>query len=1385
MPPNLVDGGDRFTVISPESLKITAVAINTDIQGSVTCKLSVGKDESEAEVLQSSLPRRALQPPVVIRRGMVLVAHCTHRKQVWKKPEITTRDIAFQDILQQVLPVNPKSSTPVDGSEITLHIDFGYTPHVLAFRFRLTPVDQGSVVRISMAKVNQSISGRGFHYIGLHADGSTMFERRLTRAPYPQEFSLSPMFSFHHEMDLRLCLLRRPYYIWPRKSVVKSSSLTASEAHDLLYAGPPEGVEHTFVGTPEITVRLQWEDPTAVLDQSAKMVSRRTHILDRLGRSRDLMENIVQLVSSASEVHPIAKVVSRALGHVYNNVAKLKDWDDKLLDLIDDMSRCLAYVDDIRPFATIGHFQETLKTLEPMIQRTGNLVLKYPQHGLSFQTEMSEYDTLRRRFERWTRQLSQGLGVESLKRLGIVQELMEGQKEFLNKHRNDIIDRIRPPGTDRERPISGCLQGTRERIFRKIDSWLADSNSPNILWIKGFPGCGKSCIARSLVEKLTDSPRFGSRFFFERDGGVFTAPSTMLRTIASDLCRHPVFMDALVADQETRMMDFSTTSIKDQFIRLVEKPLQCLVNELRDGNTLVVVVDALDECGGLGKSRYRDRQDLLAVIAQWSALSPLLRLVVTSRDETPISEVLNPISTPLELRLSSRQASRDIEVFLKLEFQRIAGTHSLPDSWPTQDEIRALAKKARGLFVWAATLVKFVDQPRPHDILQQILRGNMNVEGDITDLYKLILEISFCQDRPPSSRFLAEFNDFVGGIVTANRPLEKGSPLFNILRVETATTNYICRQLRSVMMESEKHLRFSHQSFVDFLISDTCPLIFRITPSVNMQNISLAILNLLNDRLRFDPSEFRTSYASNPRTRAMNRISGELSYACQFWGDTLVGDNNGDEVILACLKTFLETKFLFWLEVLSLTSQMSCALTQLLYAKSRIGAHDVDLGVFVADAITFVETFQECIGKSAPHVYLSAMTFTPASSRIYQTYSPLLRPCASVNVQTAESLRMGRSAIPAPIIYSPSGTEVAGSFEGHVDDILSVLITHDGCVASASDDTTIRFWDASSGRPILRPFVTHNKSVTSLAVSRDGMLLVSGSRDGTASVWDMKSHNMLTAFAHEGSVTCVTLSPTGTVVVTGCKDKTVKFWNISSQRESRTAFREHTARVTAVAFLEGNIALSGSLDGSVYMHHISGHSEILIRGKIPINSLAVATTTRSLVAGCRSCIAIWDLSDRNVPGDPIYLAENSHEIESVAVNGSRIAAAMGKNIEIWDMLSKKHILGPLAGHKDIVTSVAFSEDGVRLVSGSIDRSIRVWDVGTEVGMSLGGFPDGSKIEPTGWIRGPKRDLIIWVPESHRRRLCWGRTLAVIDGRPAAYLSVSETLLGKRWCQCLI
>ncbi|KAJ7152059.1 hypothetical protein C8R46DRAFT_1303532 [Mycena filopes] len=1514
MPPVYVNESKRqFEAMSPETIEIIGVCTGADIQGHLTCNLKLSDGPNvDTFTLQSRFPKKILRFSVILRRNAELVIHCSH-KRAWNKPaiKIPPQRLTFGHILRELVTAFP-SLPSGEGLCTILHIELDDPPqNLLKFWFKLPPTP-GPAVEISMARVNHSLTGRGFHYIGFRLDGSTMFQRKLTAGQYPQEYPLSPPFSFHPQEDLRLCLFRRPYYIWPVKKVVKSSSFSAADARRLISGAAPGIVEHNFPDIP-VTIHLvgspppsspvkyptspqmqnfvavprqrpamisrptspqmrnpvavlgqrptmisrltspqmrnpvaglgrraapisrppspqmrnpvavlgqrpsmilrptppQMQNSIAILDQSAATVSRRTRILDGLGTSRTLLENIAKCASSASEMHPIAKTVVQGLGFIYNTLAQVEAWDEKLLDLLEDMGSLLNYIDHIEGFATIDHFQQNLKGLDPIIRRTGNLILKYPKHGLSFLTgrEAEEYEDLRATFERYTRKFQRGVAVEALKGIGTVQDMMREHQEFFRKHRRAIVEYIRPPGADRMRPISGCLEGTRKRIFAKIDTWLADRNSPNILWIKGSPGSGKSCIAQSVVERLTSTNSPGASFFFERDSRDFTAPSTMLRAIATALCHYPVFLEALAEDLEKRTVDFSHTSVEEQFRRLVEMPLQRLLVDLPEGSAVVVVVDALDECGGREVTRHQDRDDVLKLISRWSKLSPALRLVVTSRDEAPIFAVLHPISTTLKLKLDGSHATEDVEAFLTVELKKIGTDKCLAD-WPSRDDIRALAAMAKGLFIWAATLVGFLDRPKPQDTLRRILSGELNVQGPINDLYRLILHMAFCERHEPDSEFLAELIAFLGAMITANRPLAKDSPLFKIIRVEFTTVDFICQQLRPVMIPDRTHLRFNHQSFVDFLVSENCPIVFRIDLLVHSRNISLAILRRLNQDLDFDLTEIRTSYRSNEsNAKGMARISEELSFACRAWGDTLptAGVGGADSDIMADLKIFLETKFLFWLEVLSLTNQMSCALPQLQDTEKMIGVSEyhswsngrliywnstrnmIPSAVLVADAIAFVQIFQDCIGKSAPHIYLSAMAVHPGELKDIPN---CICPYYSLVQRSPFKLRtsFGKDVVPspAPIIYVASGNEFAEAVEGHVDEILSVQFIQDGYVASASYDGTIRFWDPTLGAPILTPLANYTKAVTALAFSQDRIRLVSGCRNGEVVVWNMEKHEILTTFSHGDAVTCVAISSSGRAVVAGGKDGTVTFWDVRHRQELKPTFGGHTQRVTAVAFLDNETVVSASLDKSIFLHPLSGNSELLVRAQKRIYALTVSLEPRSLIGACCSCVSVWPLSDENVPRSPIYLAKNSHELRSLAVHGSRVAAAVQEKIQIWDLVSRKLIMGPFNDHRGAVTSLAFSKDGERLVSGSVDRSVRVWNTAVGDEASLGGFPDGCTLDPvSGWIRGPepKCNLMIWVPESHRRRLCWGRTLAVMNGKPSASLTLIENILGKRWYKC--
>jgi WD40 repeat protein len=91
------------------------------------------------------------------------------------------------------------------------------------------------------------------------------------------------------------------------------------------------------------------------------------------------------------------------------------------------------------------------------------------------------------------------------------------------------------------------------------------------------------------------------------------------------------------------------------------------------------------------------------------------------------------------------------------------------------------------------------------------------------------------------------------------------------------------------------------------------------------------------------------------------------------------------------------------------------------------------------------------------------------------------------------------------------------------------------------------------------------------------------------------------------------------------------------------------------------------------------------------------------------------------------LEGHSESVLSVAFShdGRRVVSgSFDKAIRIWDVKTGKTVRGPLEGHTESVLSVAFSHDGSRVVSGSFDNTIRVWDVETSKTM-MGPLEDKS------------------------------------------------------------
>merc|ERR1712096_179770 len=109
------------------------------------------------------------------------------------------------------------------------------------------------------------------------------------------------------------------------------------------------------------------------------------------------------------------------------------------------------------------------------------------------------------------------------------------------------------------------------------------------------------------------------------------------------------------------------------------------------------------------------------------------------------------------------------------------------------------------------------------------------------------------------------------------------------------------------------------------------------------------------------------------------------------------------------------------------------------------------------------------------------------------------------------------------------------TLSGHPAPIKSVTYSPDGTtLASASDDGSIKLWDAVTGQELQQsPLSGHNGPISSVAYSPDGTTLASASFDGTIKLWDAATGQELQQSplsGHSDIVFSVTYSPDGTTL---------------------------------------------------------------------------------------------------------------------------------------------------------------------------------------------------------------------------------------------------------------
>jgi hypothetical protein len=360
--------------------------------------------------------------------------------------------------------------------------------------------------------------------------------------------------------------------------------------------------------------------------------------------------------------------------------------------------------------------------------------------------------------------------------------------------------------------------------------------------------------------------------------------------------------------------------------------MKLIVQPLNESSiSTVIIVDALDECEDEDPASA-----ILSVLGRFASEIPNVKFFLTGRPEPQISEGFR---LPLLARMTDvfvlhdvklDQVSNDIQLFFKNSFSELAGRRCGLDHWPTDNQLDQLCKRAAGLFVYAATTVKFIGYYKndPGEQLELLLQSQKigDHEGKTLDsLYTSILQGAFGDDKPEGD---ARLRSLLGAVILATNPLSPSS-IATLLGFNVKCVPPLLSSVNSLLiLQEDPNLPVQpfHKSFPDFITSPTrCTnQRFHISPPDHHLELLICCLKLMNQMLEKNmcklPDAVENSDVSDLKERSEKYINPALRYACVSWHMHLIGAHTTAghmTTIIPTLCQFLEKKFLFWLEVLS------------------------------------------------------------------------------------------------------------------------------------------------------------------------------------------------------------------------------------------------------------------------------------------------------------------------------------------------------------------------------------------------------------------------------------------------------------------------------------
>ncbi|TGJ86626.1 hypothetical protein E0Z10_g2185 [Xylaria hypoxylon] len=453
------------------------------------------------------------------------------------------------------------------------------------------------------------------------------------------------------------------------------------------------------------------------------------------------------------------------------------------------------------------------------------------------------------------------------------------------------------------------------------------------LWIRGDPGKGKTMLLCGIITELMESNRgdYDVCYFFcqAADARLNNATSALRGLMHLLVRQQPVLMTYIHDhfDVTGRQMFEGANAwfrAKDTFNRMLgHKGLK----------KTYIIIDALDEC------QYQ-QSELIDWIIGWSQNCTQVKWLVSSRNWPPIVEALGSfeVNTVVSLELNARSVSAALETYIKHKVKVLAERKRYSDF--TRAAVQQyLMLKADHTFLWVALVCQHLDKTRlaSNELRERL--PNLFPRG-LDKLYARMLDM-ISEDDIDS---IADQCISILSVMTVSYEPLSLRELMGLIQPshdhyrDTKVIESRVLYCGSFLALREGTVYFIHQSAQDYLVRDGAKQIIPLGPEEEHHRLYLRSLDALDKILRRNmynvPSDdFGCSIENivRPNPDPLASVQHSIAHWIDHFLDSISSTrperasrdlNEGGRVYM-----FLSRKYLFWLEALSLQSNVYRGLT--------------------------------------------------------------------------------------------------------------------------------------------------------------------------------------------------------------------------------------------------------------------------------------------------------------------------------------------------------------------------------------------------------------------------------------------------------------------------